>query len=78
MIQLTKTSSLVFFHTFSVYGKVALFSQSPATVMAGLSTSVQVQFYDGEGARSTNDIRLPRNTSTSLKLVSVPPRRILG
>ena len=44
LIQLTKTSFLLSFHTLSVYIKATWFSQSPTTVLSGLSTLDQIQW----------------------------------
>ena len=43
LIQLTKTSFILSFYTLSVYIKAAWFSQSPTTVLSGLSTLDQIQ-----------------------------------
>ena len=44
LIQLTKTSFTSSFYTLSVYIKAAWFSQSPTTVLSGLSTLYQIQW----------------------------------
>ena len=77
LLQLTRNSVFVSFYTLSVNSKATGFSQSPTTVLSGLSTVDQVQLLWLWKISSKNDKKFPRISSSCLELVVIWMTRLL-